>query len=165
MTIVPFSAIRAKITPEDLRVWDGRIEPKVEEFFEQNSDIEGDVVVMVGKFEPPHEGHAFGMQTALKLANKINGKLAIVLGSPEHEPSYGSEENKKYPFSFEERVKLLKYMAGQLGLDEKEIDEKITFIHKRDVNDNKRWGNEVVNALARQSIHQDQTAMLLRRLE
>jgi cytidyltransferase-like protein len=146
---VPFSVIKVEITPDDLTAWDADIDPRIEEFYRQNPDIDGNIVVMAGKFEPPHKGHAYGIYTGLKLAEKLkNGKFTVVVGDSEQEkPLDGSDDYKKYPFSFEDRVELLKRVVKQLGVKEKEIDEKISFIHKRDVNNNERWGREVAEAI------------------
>ncbi len=141
MTEVPLSDIKVEITPEDLEKWDTIIADSIGTYNQEHPDVKDSLALMVGRFQPPHKGHAFEMYAGLKKVDPEKGKLVIVLGSPNKQPEKDSDEDKRHPFPFEERSKLLIYIAKQFGI--KDVEKKIGFIHMRDVGNDELWGQQV----------------------
>lgn len=82
-----------------------------------------DLAVLIGRFQPFHNGHAFLLRRALETAPKV----AIVLGSSLR------ARNAKNPFSWQERAAMI---AATLAEEER---ARVVFIPLRDYYDDARW--------------------------
>ncbi|MBI1889860.1 MAG: bifunctional nicotinamide-nucleotide adenylyltransferase/Nudix hydroxylase [Burkholderiales bacterium] len=92
-----------------------------------STSASADVAVLIGRFQPFHNGHA----ALLKLALSIAPKAVVVLGSSFHARS------AKNPFTSKERVEMIK---ATLTEDEK---ARICFTELRDYYEDNRWANAV----------------------
>lgn len=84
-----------------------------------------DLAVLIGRFQPFHNGHAFLLQHALDAAPRV----AVVLGSAWHAKS------AKNPFSWRERAAMI---AESLPSQDR---ARVEFIPLRDYYDDVRWCN------------------------
>jgi bifunctional NMN adenylyltransferase/nudix hydrolase len=91
-----------------------------------------DVAVLIGRFQPFHNGHADLLRLALDTAPTV----VIVLGS-----SYTSRSAKN-PFTWQERESMI---AATLGKADR---ERVTFVPMRDFYDDAQWAEEVGKAVA-----------------
>ncbi|HEY0065480.1 MAG TPA: bifunctional nicotinamide-nucleotide adenylyltransferase/Nudix hydroxylase [Telluria sp.] len=85
------------------------------------------VAVLIGRFQPFHNGHAGLLERALATAPKV----LVVLGSSFH------ARNAKNPFTWHERVAMIE---ASLGEAEK---ARITFVPVRDYYNDQRWSAAV----------------------
>lgn len=82
-----------------------------------------DAAVLIGRFQPFHNGHAALLSKALEIAPRV----IVLLGSA------FSARNAKNPFSWEER-------AAMIGCSLSEADrERVSFLPMRDYYDDARW--------------------------
>lgn len=84
-----------------------------------------DLAVLIGRFQPFHNGHAFLLQRALDAAPRV----AVVLGSAWH------AESAKNPFGWRERAEMI---AASLSLEDR---GRVEFIPLRDYYDDVHWCN------------------------
>lgn len=93
-----------------------------------------DIAVLIGRFQPFHNGHANLLTSALAAAPKVR----IVLGSA------FSARNAKNPFSWEER-------AAMIACTLPEADRaRVEFLPMRDYYDDQRWAGVVAAAVQAQ---------------
>lgn len=91
------------------------------------------VAVLIGRFQPFHEGHAGLLAKALATAPKV----VVALGSSFH------ARNAKNPFTWEER-------AAMIGATLSEADrDRVSFVAVRDYYDDTQWADAVIKAVAR----------------
>ncbi len=86
-----------------------------------------DAAVLIGRFQPFHNGHATLLQMALATAPHV----VVVLGSSFHARS------PKNPFTWQERATMI---ASTLSAEEK---ERVSFVAVRDYYEDVRWANAV----------------------
>lgn len=91
-----------------------------------------DVAVIIGRFQPFHNGHA----TLLRLALLSAPKVAVILGSSFHARS------AKNPFTWQERANMIR-----MSLPEDDR-ERVAFIPVRDYYDDRQWANAVRSKVA-----------------
>ncbi|MCH8617873.1 bifunctional nicotinamide-nucleotide adenylyltransferase/Nudix hydroxylase [Undibacterium sp. TS12] len=92
-----------------------------------NSSTQIDVAVLIGRFQPFHNGHATLLQLALETAEEV----VIVLGSSFHARS------TKNPFTWQERADMIRATLSQSERD------RISFVAVRDYYDDARWARAV----------------------
>lgn len=91
------------------------------------------VAVLIGRFQPFHEGHAGLLAKALATAPKV----VVVLGSSFH------ARNAKNPFTWQER-------AAMIGATLSEKDRaRVSFVPVRDYYDDTQWADAVHREVAR----------------
>lgn len=93
-----------------------------------------DLSVLIGRFSPFHNGHAFLLQRALK-----NSKNVLILVG-----SAGQARTTKNPFTYEERVYLIESWAQSVGIDLDKISFRPLYDHP--YND-AAWIREVQDAV------------------
>lgn len=103
-----------------------------------------DVAVLIGRFQPFHNGHAALLEQALALAPQV----LLVLGSAHMAP------NAKNPFTWEERAAMI-----SATLDE-ETRQRVRFLPIRDYCDDSRWGENVRRAVKGCCAPQSRIALL-----
>ncbi|TCS35637.1 bifunctional NMN adenylyltransferase/nudix hydrolase [Paucimonas lemoignei] len=91
-----------------------------------------DVAVLIGRFQPFHNGHAALLRRALATAPKV----VVVLGSSFHARS------AKNPFTWQERAAMI---STTLADEER---ERISFVALRDYYEDARWSNAVREKVA-----------------
>nr|MBL8411102.1 bifunctional nicotinamide-nucleotide adenylyltransferase/Nudix hydroxylase [Dechloromonas sp.] len=92
---------------------------------------EFDVAVLIGRFQPFHNGHAALLATALDKAAEV----VVVLGSAH------AARNARNPFTWEER-------AAMIGASLNEAQrERVSFLPQRDCYDDRRWAAAVAAAV------------------
>jgi bifunctional NMN adenylyltransferase/nudix hydrolase len=91
-----------------------------------------DAAVLVGRFQPFHQGHALLLQQALQTAPRV----IIVLGSSFHARS------PKNPFGCEERAAMIRLSVAE------EDRGRLSFIAVRDYYEDKRWAEAVRRKVA-----------------
>lgn len=94
-----------------------------------------DLAVLIGRFQPFHNGHAFLLRRALDTAPRV----AIVLGSSLR------ARNAKNPFTWQERAAMI---AATLSEQER---ARVAFIPLRDYYDDARWSAAVRRAVEAQA--------------
>jgi bifunctional NMN adenylyltransferase/nudix hydrolase len=98
--------------------------------------VRHDDAILIGRFQPFHNGHAALLKAALEMAERV----LVVLGSA------GCARNARNPFTWEERAAMI-----GASLDASEA-RRVSFVPIRDHYDDKRWAAAVVNAVrARQA--------------
>jgi bifunctional NMN adenylyltransferase/nudix hydrolase len=90
-----------------------------------------ELAVLIGRFQPWHNGHAALLRQALTCAPKV----AVVIGSSRRARS------AKNPFTFDERVAMI-----SSSLSEEEV-ACVSFIPMRDYFDDGRWAEHVQRAV------------------
>lgn len=93
-----------------------------------------DIAVLIGRFQPFHNGHVGLLQTALATAPKV----IIVLGSSLR------ARNSKNPFTWQERASMIR---ATLAPDEA---ERVFFLPMRDYYEDTRWAHALQQAIAEQ---------------
>ncbi len=97
-----------------------------------NNKTNFDIAVLVGRFQPFHNGH----QALLKLALQSAARIIVVLGSSHQ------ARNAKNPFTWQER-------ASMIGSTLDEVDkERVSFTPVRDYYDDKQWCAAVSRAVS-----------------
>lgn len=96
-----------------------------------SSNAAFDVSVLIGRFQPFHNGHAALLQHALTLAPKV----CVVLGSALQ------ARNAKNPFRWQERAAMI---GASLAPEQR---ERVVFLPLRDYYDDRRWGDAVQAAI------------------
>jgi bifunctional NMN adenylyltransferase/nudix hydrolase len=97
-----------------------------------NNNINFDVAVLIGRFQPFHNGH----QALLNLALQTAARVIVVLGSS------CQARNAKNPFTWQERASMI---ASTLN----EVDQKrVSFAPVRDYYDDKLWCAAVRRAVS-----------------
>lgn len=91
-----------------------------------------DLAVVIGRFQPFHNGHGALLAAALETAPQVT----VVLGSSLQ------ARNAKNPFTWEERASMI---AATL---EPQARERVRFVPVRDCYDDRRWGEAVMAAVA-----------------
>jgi len=91
-----------------------------------------DTAVLIGRFQPFHNGHAALLTRALATAPRV----VVVLGSAH------AARNAKNPFSWEERAAMIGATLDAATL------ERVDFIPLRDYYDDGRWAAAVISAVA-----------------
>lgn len=92
-----------------------------------NTDTRADIAVLIGRFQPFHNGHATLLQTALATAPQV----IVVLGSSFHARS------SKNPFNWQERAAMI---AGTLS----QADQaRVSYVAVRDYYEDGRWARAV----------------------
>ncbi|MES2072122.1 MAG: bifunctional nicotinamide-nucleotide adenylyltransferase/Nudix hydroxylase [Pseudomonadota bacterium] len=94
-----------------------------------------DLAILIGRFQPFHNGHAALLEKALQRAAKV----IVILGSAYH------ARNPKNPFTWQERAAMI---ANTLGEADR---ERVSYIPLRDYYDDRRWAGSVLAAVARQA--------------
>ena len=80
--------------------------------------------ILVGRFQPLHKGHI----EAIEFAENNSDKLYIIVGSAE------KSNQKRNPFTFEERKKMI-----ELALSEEKLDNKIEIVPIKDAKNHSEW--------------------------
>lgn len=93
-----------------------------------------DIAVLIGRFQPFHNGHAALLAQALATAPLV----VVVLGSAH------AARNAKNPFNWHERAAMI---AATLDAA---TQERVRFVPLRDYYDDRRWGEAVMAAVAAQ---------------
>lgn len=93
------------------------------------------VAILIGRFQPFHNGHAVLLEKALQNASRV----IVILGSAFH------ARNTRNPFTWQERAAMI---ANTLGEADR---ERVSYVPIRDYYDDKRWANAVLQAIARQT--------------
>ncbi|WP_394781352.1 bifunctional nicotinamide-nucleotide adenylyltransferase/Nudix hydroxylase [Undibacterium sp.] len=93
-----------------------------------------DVAVLIGRFQPFHNGHAALLAKALQSAPNV----IVILGSAFH------ARNPKNPFGWQERAAMI---ANTLSEADR---QRVSYIPLRDYYDDKRWASAVLKEVARQ---------------
>ena len=88
--------------------------------------------MLIGRFQPLHKGHVEAIEFSLKNSDK----LFIVIGSSE------KSNQKRNPFSFEERKKMI-----ELAINEKELQDNISIIPINDANNHTEWISSIKNTI------------------
>jgi bifunctional NMN adenylyltransferase/nudix hydrolase len=96
-------------------------------------DERADVAVLIGRFQPFHNGHAALLRTALETAPQV----VVVLGSSFHARS------AKDPFTWQERATMI---ASAMSAEER---ERVVYVPVRDYYEDARWADEVRKEVAR----------------
>ncbi|HTD02611.1 MAG TPA: bifunctional nicotinamide-nucleotide adenylyltransferase/Nudix hydroxylase [Undibacterium sp.] len=91
-----------------------------------------DVAILIGRFQPFHNGHAALLERALQSAPEV----IVILGSAFH------ARNPRNPFTWQERAAMI---ANTLSASDR---ERVSYIPLRDYYDDKRWARAVLNAVA-----------------
>ncbi len=94
--------------------------------------MKNELAVLIGRFQPFHNGHVGLLQTALAAAPKV----AIVLGSALR------ARNAKNPFTWEERSNMIRLALSP------EDAARVFFIPMRDYYEDSRWANAVKQAIS-----------------
>lgn len=95
--------------------------------------VQADVAVLIGRFQPFHNGHAALLKSALENAPKV----VVVLGS-----SFRARSAKN-PFTWQERAAMI---ANTLSAEDQ---ARVSYVSVRDYYDDARWSGEVRTAVAR----------------
>lgn len=103
-----------------------------------------DVAVLIGRFQPFHNGHAALLAQALATAPQV----MVMLGSAHIAP------NAKNPFTWEERAAMI-----AATLDEA-AQQRVRFLPVRDYCDDRRWGEAVAKAVKAHSPSSPRIALL-----
>lgn len=90
-----------------------------------------DVAVLIGRFQPFHNGHLALLHKALETAPRV----VVVLGSSRQ------ARNARNPFTWEERAAMIGCTAGAAA-------SRIAFLPMRDYYDDRRWAEAVESAVA-----------------
>ena len=90
-----------------------------------------DIAVLIGRFQPFHNGHAALLTKALETAPQV----VVLLGSAH------AARNAKNPFTWDERAAMI-----AATLDE-HTQQRVRFLPVRDYYDDRRWGDAVVAAI------------------
>lgn len=90
-----------------------------------------DVTVVIGRFQPFHNGHAMLLAHALQSAPRV----VVVLGSSFHARS------PKNPFTWQERAAMI---SGTLAAHDR---ERVAYVQVRDYYDDRRWARAVRHAV------------------
>src|ERR1035437_775462 len=92
---------------------------------------ENNIAVLIGRFQPFHNGHAALLATALETAPQV----LVLLGS-----AYAAR-NSKNPFTWKERAAMI-----ATTLDEA-TQQRVQFLPVRDYYDDRRWGEAVASTV------------------
>lgn len=92
-----------------------------------------DVAVLIGRFQPFHNGHAALLATALAKAARV----VVVLGSAH------AARNARNPFTWEERAAMI---GAMLDATQR---ERVAFLPQRDCYDDRRWAAAVATTVGR----------------
>lgn len=103
-----------------------------------------DVSVLIGRFQPFHNGHAALLQHALTLAPKV----CVVLGSARQ------ARNAKNPFSWEERAAMIRVSLAE------QQRECVEFLPVRDYYDDRRWDEAVRTAVQAHVLPRQKVALV-----
>ncbi len=103
-----------------------------------------DIAVLIGRFQPFHNGHAALLARALATAPQV----VVVLGSAH------AARNAKNPFSWQERAAMI---AATL---DPATQERVSFVPLRDYYDDRRWGEAVMAAIAAQHVPAARVALV-----
>jgi bifunctional NMN adenylyltransferase/nudix hydrolase len=103
-----------------------------------------DAAVLIGRFQPFHNGHAALLEAALRAAPQI----VVALGSSFHARS------AKNPFTWQERAAMI---ANTLSAEDR---ERVSFVPVRDYYDDARWSDEVRAAVARSAPKAERIALI-----
>ncbi len=93
-----------------------------------------EIAVLIGRFQPFHNGHVGLLRTALATAPKV----VIVLGSSLR------ARNCKNPFTWQERASMIRATLNPLDA------ERVSFLPMRDYYEDTRWAQAVSRAIAEQ---------------
>ncbi len=102
------------------------------------------LAILIGRFQPFHNGHAALLEKALRSAPRV----IIILGSAFH------ASNPRNPFSWQERAAMI---ANTLSEAEQ---ARVSYLPIRDYYDDKRWANAVLKAIAKQVPAAGRTALV-----
>ncbi|MEN9865727.1 MAG: hypothetical protein RL748_1317 [Pseudomonadota bacterium] len=91
-----------------------------------------ELAVLIGRFQPFHNGHLGLLQTALEHAPRV----AVILGSSLR------ARNSKNPFTWQERANMIQACLSP------EQAARVTFLPVRDYYEDTRWANAVQQAIA-----------------
>lgn len=86
--------------------------------------------LLVGRFQPPHNGHLFLINKALKIADK----LIIVIGSA------NVSQTEDNPWSYQERLEMLEKVIK----NEKITKQILKIIPSNDVPEDEKWQEELL---------------------
>ncbi|MDR2260049.1 MAG: bifunctional nicotinamide-nucleotide adenylyltransferase/Nudix hydroxylase [Azoarcus sp.] len=92
-----------------------------------NTDRQYDAAILIGRFQPFHNGHAALLEKALE----IGGRALVALGS-----SFRARDARN-PFTWEERAAMIRTSLGEAEA------RRVTFIPVRDYYDDRRWAAAV----------------------
>lgn len=93
------------------------------------------LAILIGRFQPFHNGHAALLEKALESAPNV----IVILGSAFH------ARNPKNPFTWEERATMI---ANTLDETER---SRVSYLPIRDYYDEKRWAKEILKAVSKQA--------------
>jgi bifunctional NMN adenylyltransferase/nudix hydrolase len=93
------------------------------------SDVKAAGAVIIGRFQPFHNGHQVLLQRALDIAHQV----VVVLGSAHQARSF------KNPFTWQERAAMIAISLTP------EDQSRVKFVAVRDCYDDKRWAADVMN--------------------
>ncbi len=93
-----------------------------------------DIAVLIGRFQPFHNGHLGLLQTALATAQQV----VVVLGSSMR------ARNSKNPFTWQERASMIRATLPE------ELAARLSFIPIRDYYDDARWAKAVQQSIEQQ---------------
>jgi bifunctional NMN adenylyltransferase/nudix hydrolase len=100
--------------------------------------------VLIGRFQPFHNGHALLLRQALETAQRV----IIVLGSSFHARS------PKNPFTWQERAAMI---SATLSEGDR---ERVSYVAVRDYYDDRRWANAVQKAVTASAASSDQIILV-----
>ena len=103
-----------------------------------------DTAVLIGRFQPFHNGHAWLLEKALATASNV----VVVLGSSFH------ARNAKGPFTWQERASMI---GATLEVAQR---ERVSFIPMRDYYDDTQWADAVCTAVAALGHQASKTALV-----
>ncbi|OJU90428.1 MAG: cytidyltransferase [Burkholderiales bacterium 66-5] len=103
-----------------------------------------DVAVLIGRFQPPHNGHLALLQEAFRSARMV----IVVVGSA------FQARSPKNPFTWQERADLLRASVDA------SLAERLTVLPVRDYYDEPRWARAVRTAVASISGDRDTVALV-----
>jgi bifunctional NMN adenylyltransferase/nudix hydrolase len=109
-----------------------------------NATATPDVAVLIGRFQPFHNGHASLLRLALATAPKV----VIVLGSAFH------AINSKNPFTWQQRAAMI---AACLPASE---NERVSYVAVRDYYDDLRWASAVRDKVSKQTGGAERVALI-----
>lgn len=106
--------------------------------------MEYDVGLLIGRFQPFHQGHLALLQTALEQAQQV----LVVLGS-----AFAARTSKN-PFTWQERAEMIKTCLNQ------EQKDRVRFVPMRDYYDEQRWTDAVRSAVQKAAPQAQKVALI-----
>lgn len=95
------------------------------------------VALFIGRFQPFHNGHLYGLQKCLELAERV----IIGIGSSQES---GTENN---PWDYATRKRMIESLPAQAGLTG--ISQKVTVVAIPDMFNDEKWGKLILDVIAK----------------